>query len=50
MIELISGLHADGLTIVLVTHDAAVAQNSGRIIRIQDGRFSTECQGHQTPT
>jgi len=48
VIELISGLHADGLTIVLVTHDATVAQNSGRIIRIQDGRFSTESQGHQT--
>ena len=47
VIELISGLHANGLTIVLVTHDAMVAQNSGRIIRIQDGRFSTERQGHR---
>lgn len=50
MIELVSGLHADGLTIVLVTHDPSVAEHSGRIIRIQDGRFSAESKGHQTPT
>ncbi len=39
VIELISGLHASGLTIVLVTHDPSVAQNSGRIIQLQDGRI-----------
>ncbi|PSB37584.1 ABC transporter ATP-binding protein [Aphanothece minutissima] len=42
VIELISGLHADGLTIVLVTHDPSVAENSGRIIRIQDGQISSD--------
>ena len=44
MIELISGLHAGGLTIVLVTHDASVAQNSERIIQIQDGRITADQQ------
>ncbi|CAK6699755.1 ABC transporter ATP-binding protein [Synechococcus sp. CBW1107] len=39
VIELISGLHASGLTIVLVTHDPSVAQNSERIIQLQDGRI-----------
>ncbi|CAK6693222.1 ABC transporter ATP-binding protein [Synechococcus sp. CBW1107] len=39
VIELISGLHASGLTIVLVTHDPSVARNSGRIIQLQDGRI-----------
>lgn len=39
VIELISGLHAGGLTIVLVTHDPSVARNSGRIIQLQDGRI-----------
>ncbi len=42
VIELISGLHAGGLTIVLVTHDASVAQNSERIIQIQDGRITAD--------
>ncbi|MBW4529807.1 MAG: ABC transporter ATP-binding protein [Aphanothece saxicola GSE-SYN-MK-01-06B] len=40
VIELMSALHADGLTVVLVTHDASVAQNCGKIIRIQDGQIS----------
>ncbi|WP_216907698.1 ABC transporter ATP-binding protein [Synechococcus sp. CCY 0621] len=44
VIELMSGLHADGLTIVLVTHDPSVAKNSGRIIRIQDGQISSDSQ------
>ncbi|MCP9845666.1 ABC transporter ATP-binding protein [Synechococcus sp. Lug-A] len=44
VIELISGLHAGGLTIVLVTHDASVAQNSERIIQIQDGRITADQQ------
>jgi len=42
VIELISGLHAGGLTIVLVTHDTSVAQNSERIIQIQDGRITAD--------
>ncbi len=45
VIELISGLHADGLTIVLVTHDPSVAQNSERIIQIQDGQICGDSQG-----
>ncbi len=42
VIELIASLHARGLTIVLVTHDPAVAQGSGRIVRIQDGRITAD--------
>jgi putative ABC transport system ATP-binding protein len=45
VIELISGLHANGLTIVLVTHDPMVAQKSGRIIQIQDGQISRNAAG-----
>ncbi len=44
VIELMAGLHADGLTVVLVTHDASVAQNCGKIIRIQDGQISGDGQ------
>jgi ABC-type dipeptide/oligopeptide/nickel transport system ATPase component len=45
VIVLMSGLHADGLTLVLVTHDTSVAQNCGRIIQIQDGQISRSAAG-----
>jgi putative ABC transport system ATP-binding protein len=32
-------LNADGLTIVLVTHDPEVANHARRVIRIRDGRI-----------
>ena len=45
MIELISGLHARGLTIVLVTHDPAVAHRSDRIVWLQDGQITSDSSG-----
>jgi putative ABC transport system ATP-binding protein len=42
IIELLRRLHAGGQTIVLVTHDPAVAQAAGRIVRMRDGRVVTE--------
>ena len=38
IIELLRRLHAGGQTIILVTHDPAVAQAAGRIVRMRDGR------------
>jgi putative ABC transport system ATP-binding protein len=38
VMDLIGELHQEGITIVLVTHDAAVAERSQRIVRIEDGR------------
>lgn len=42
VIELLSRLHAGGQTIVLVTHDAAVAAAAGHVVRMRDGRIVTE--------
>ena len=42
VIELLSRLHAGGQTIVLVTHDANVASAAARIVRMRDGRISTD--------
>jgi putative ABC transport system ATP-binding protein len=39
VMDLISGLHQKGLTIVLVTHDPSVAERTERIVRIEDGRL-----------
>ncbi|MEN8164099.1 MAG: ABC transporter ATP-binding protein [Acidobacteriota bacterium] len=38
IMELIERMNAEGLTMIVVTHDPAVADRAGRIIRLDDGR------------
>ena len=40
IIELLRRLHEGGQTIILVTHDQAVAEAAGRIVRMSDGRVA----------
>jgi len=35
-------LHAEGQTIILVTHEESVAQHAKRIIRMKDGRIYSD--------
>lgn len=37
VLDLIDGLHAQGLTVVMVTHDPLVAQRAERVITLSDG-------------
>src|SRR5262245_26760732 len=39
IVGLFSELHAAGQTIVIITHDAAVARVASRVVRIQDGQI-----------
>jgi putative ABC transport system ATP-binding protein len=39
VIELLGELHAEGLTIMLVTHDPTVAAHADRLITVRDGRL-----------
>jgi putative ABC transport system ATP-binding protein len=39
LLGILDELHARGQTIVLVTHDAAIAARAGRIVRMRDGRI-----------
>ncbi len=39
VMDLLADLHSRGLTIILVTHDASVAERTRRIVRIEDGRI-----------
>jgi macrolide transport system ATP-binding/permease protein len=39
VLALLSELHAQGRTIILITHDAAVAAHAQRVIQIKDGRI-----------
>ena len=40
VMELLDALHADGFTIVVITHDAQVAARAGRSVSIKDGSLS----------
>ncbi|HPP51760.1 MAG TPA: ABC transporter permease [Thermoguttaceae bacterium] len=56
ILRLFQQLHAEGLTILLVTHDPQVAAYAQRIVRIADGRIvddslvTQELQDQQTPS
>jgi len=41
IMQLLSALHAEGRTIVMVTHDDHVASYTGRILRMKDGRLES---------
>ncbi|BCW93143.1 MAG: ABC transporter ATP-binding protein [Thermoanaerobaculum sp.] len=42
IMELVQGLNRQGLTVVLVTHDPAIAAYAGRILRLSDGHVVGE--------
>jgi ABC-type lipoprotein export system ATPase subunit len=42
ILELLAGLHDEGLTIVMITHDAEVAARAERQVRIVDGQIRGE--------
>jgi ABC-type lipoprotein export system ATPase subunit len=42
VLGLIDDLRADGLTVVMITHDPSVASHAERIVRIVDGQLSEE--------
>ena len=45
VVELLDHVHADGNTVVVVTHDRAIAERAGRKLRMQDGTLYDE-EGH----
>ena len=49
VMAILKELHADGHTIILVTHDAGVAANANRIIEIRDGRIVADNTREDAP-
>jgi len=41
IVALLAGLHQQGKTIVLVTHEDTLARAAGRVLRMQDGRIAS---------
>ena len=44
VLALLSDLHAQGRTIVLITHEADVARQAERVVRIRDGKLSESAE------
>jgi putative ABC transport system ATP-binding protein len=42
IMQIFNKLHSEGRTIIMVTHDRALAENCDRIIRLKDGRIEDE--------
>jgi putative ABC transport system ATP-binding protein len=42
---LLDELHGHGRTIVLITHEAEVAERARRVIRVRDGRILSDNAG-----
>lgn len=50
VLGLLDELHAQGRTVVLITHEADVAQHARRRVRVLDGRLSTDPVSAPVPT
>ena len=50
IMQVVSELHARGLTIILVTHDANVANHAQRIIELRDGKILSDAPNPNAPT
>jgi putative ABC transport system ATP-binding protein len=42
ILDLLSGIHAEGSTVVVVTHDATIAERAARQLRIRDGQVEAD--------
>lgn len=42
IMEMLGALHEEGRTIILITHDAEIAERAMRVVRIRDGRITDD--------
>lgn len=47
---LFNQLHAEGRTLIIVTHDNSLAERTKRIVTIKDGKVLSDCQGQHCST
>lgn len=45
VLELLDELHAEGMTVLVITHDPAVAAHGGRTVTIRDGVLTEQRVG-----
>jgi putative ABC transport system ATP-binding protein len=49
VLELLEGMNAEGITLVVVTHDPKVARRAGRVLVLVDGRIARRLAGREVP-
>lgn len=42
ILDILRNLHEDGRTVILITHDNAIAESARRIVRIMDGKIESD--------
>ena len=42
ILQILKELHADGRTVILITHDNEIADQAKRVIRIKDGKIERD--------
>lgn len=42
ILQILRGLHNEGRTVILITHDDGIAEQARRIIRIMDGKIESD--------
>ncbi|GIW73086.1 MAG: putative ABC transporter ATP-binding protein [Planctomycetota bacterium] len=47
VLDLLDQLHAEGITLVVVTHDPEVARRAGRVLVLRDGRVAARLAGSE---
>ncbi len=47
ILELLSNLHSQGMTIIVVTHDDRIAEHCQRVVLLRDGRIESDTVGRQ---
>lgn len=46
LMEMLKQLHKEGNTIVLITHDSNIARQAKRVVRIQDGKITSDADAN----
>jgi putative ABC transport system ATP-binding protein len=49
IMDLLADIHAGGITVVVVTHEAEVAERTQRVIRLRDGKVQDHAPGASSP-
>ncbi len=50
VLEHLKGLNEQGLTLIVVTHDPAVARRASRVILLEDGKIARRMAGEELTT
>ncbi|MGN1171283.1 MAG: macrolide ABC transporter ATP-binding protein, partial [Lachnospiraceae bacterium] len=45
IMEILRGLHSEGRTVILITHDNDIAARAERVIKIRDGKIASDSKG-----